>query len=494
LLASVILVGVFCSLTSCSHTPPTKTSPKPNFVFILVDDMRKGDLKYMPKTRSLLGSEKGMRFEKAYVSNALCCPSRATIMRGQYAHNAGVWGNHNGPNGGWKGYQNHGNERDNIATRLADAGYQTGLFGKYFNGYAGGTTHVPPGWDSWFALFGFRYNGYEANDNGNIRQFDPVRKYYVTDVLGEKTQRFIEASVDQKKPFFAYVAPIGPHKPAKPARRDERTFDGEKASRPPSFNEADVSDKPSWIRSLPRLSADQLARIDDRHEARAETLQAIDDLVEGVVEDLRAEGELNNTYVVFTSDNGWEEGEHRIPKEKTHPYEESSAVPLLIRGPDVRAGSTTNKLALNTDYLPTFTDLAGIQTPEYVDGRSLRPVLEGSATTWRSAILMERRNGSYPERSFYGISTSDGRKYVEYKGGFRELYDLATDPYELENSYDATAPPADLAARLKALKDCAGATCRSAEDGRSFTGRDGHAGTPPGEGGSSPTAERSLGG
>ena len=234
LLASVVLAVVFSSLTGCAYTPAGQASTKPNFVFILADDMRKDDLKYMPKTRTLLGSEKGMRFEKAYVSNALCCPSRATIMRGQYAHNAGVWGNHNGPNGGWEGYQNHGNERDNIATRLDDAGYRTGLFGKYFNGYWGGNTHVPPGWDSWFALFGFRYNGYEANDNGNIRQFDTIRKNYVTDVLGGQTQRFIEASVNRKKPFFAYVAPIAPHKPAKPDLQDERTFDGEKAPRPPT--------------------------------------------------------------------------------------------------------------------------------------------------------------------------------------------------------------------------------------------------------------------
>jgi arylsulfatase A-like enzyme len=190
----------------------------------------------------------------------------------------------------------------------------------------------------------------------------------------------------------------------------------------------------------------------------------LDDLVEGVVDKLRAEEALRNTYVVFTSDNGWQEGEHRIPKEKTQPYEESSRVPLIIRGPGVQADSATHNLALNTDYLPTFTDLAGIPAPSYVDGRSLQPVLNGSATTWRSAILMERRNDG--DASFYGIRASGGRKYLEYGGGFRELYDLESDPYELANSYNTSSPPADLAARLDALKSCSGDTCRAAENGQ----------------------------
>jgi N-acetylglucosamine-6-sulfatase len=143
----------------------------------------------------------------------------------------------------------------------------------------------------------------------------------------------------------------------------------------------------------------------------------------------------------------------------------------LVRGPGIEAGSTTDRLALNTDFFPTFTDLAGATTPEYVDGRSLRPLLEGSTTTtWRTAFLLERGIHPYPGLSqdaepLYGIRTSDGRKYVEYSGGFRELYDLKTDPYELLNSYDATSPPADLVTRLEALKGCAGATCRAAEDG-----------------------------
>jgi N-acetylglucosamine-6-sulfatase len=229
----------------------------------------------------------------------------------------------------------------------------------------------------------------------------------------------------------------------------------------------EVADKP-WIQASPTLDDARAAQIDYRHENRAEMMQSLDDLVEGVVDKLRDSGTLGNTYVVFTSDNGWNHGEHRIPTGKGLPYEESISMPLLVRGPGVQRGSTTNKLTLNTDFFPTFTDLAGIQTPGYVDGRSLRPFLERNGpTTWRTAILLERRaNPITTERSYYAIRTAGGRKYVEYEGGLRELYNLQTDPYELANSYDATTPPKGLARRLEALKTCAGAECRAAEDGR----------------------------
>jgi arylsulfatase A-like enzyme len=146
---------------------------------------------------------------------------------------------------------------------------------------------------------------------------------------------------------------------------------------------------------------------------------------------------------------------------KMKPYEESVRMPLIVRGPGVQAGTTTHKLTLNTDFFPTFTDLAGVTTPEYVDGRSLRPVLEGSVTTWRTALLLELRSAN----SSYGIRTSAGKKYIEYADGFKELYDLKADPYELNNSYDAKASPGGLATRLQALKGCAGAACRTAEGG-----------------------------
>src|SRR5215211_2411412 len=183
---------------------------KPNIVFILADDMRKNDLRYMPKTRSLL-QEKGMTFQNAFVSNALCCPARATIMRGQYAHNTKVWRN-GGSNGGWRAYRDNGNQKDNVATRLDAAGYRTGLFGKYLNGYKQ-TTGRPPGWDRWFAhVNGINYYDYQINDDGTTRHYGSRSADYETDVMANHAKTFIGTSAKAGVPFFAYVAPYAPHK------------------------------------------------------------------------------------------------------------------------------------------------------------------------------------------------------------------------------------------------------------------------------------------
>ena len=477
-------LGVWISVTA-SHleSSSAETLSRPNIIYIVTDDMRYDDLnaRYMPKTSSLL-KDQGMTFKNAFVSTAWCCPSRATTMRGQYAHNTGVWSiansynpDPNVPDGGWKGYKGNGYEDNNIATHLDAAGYRTGLFGKYLNNYLG--SGVPSGWDDWFA---FRpsaaYYDYYINDNGTIKHFGKTSSAYSTDVLSRQTRQFIGASVAASKPFFAYVAPFAPHDPYPGTiPRHEHDFDGEKAPRLPSFNELDVSDKPPWIQSLPRLSFIKIATINKRQEDRVESLQSVDDLVGAVVNKLKSyPGVLKNTYIVFTSDNGWHLGEHRIPEEKNRPYEEDHHMPLVIRGPGIAAGSTTEKLALNTDYLPTFMDLAGAQPPRYVDGRSLRPVLKGRTTTWRTAILLEGhgfQNGTPKvERNYSAIRTRT-MKYIEYEGGFRELYDLSTDPYELDNNYNSATLPPTLAQRLQALKTCAAealapaVTCQAAEGG-----------------------------
>ena len=462
-LAAMALV-VLLSLGLSGSRPPEAgaLTAKPNIVFILADDMRKDDLKYMPKTRSLL-KDKGMSFENAFVSHALCCPSRATIMRGQYAHNTGVWTGANSRIGGVQAYNNNGLHRDNVATRLDAAGYRTGLFGKYLNDYRN-TRGVPRGWDRWFAhVDHVRYYDYKINDDGAPRHYGSRPSDYETDVIADHAKTFIGRSANAGKPFFAYVAPKAPHSPAIPAPRDLHTHDGLKAPRPPSFNEKHVSEKPPWIRKLPRLSAAKRAQIDRLHEARAESLQALDDLVAGVIGKLRNKGVMGNTYVFFTSDNGWHEGEHRIPDKKWRPYEEDVRMPLLVRGPGVAAGHQARKLALNTDFLPTFTSLAGARMPPYVDGRSLKPVLKGNATTWRSAVLLEASQRLSP--AYRGIRTSGGTKYLEYAGSKKELYHLGRDPYELNNRYPATTPSAGLVSRLHALKTCAGSGCRTVENG-----------------------------
>jgi N-acetylglucosamine-6-sulfatase len=478
-LASVALVVVLSLGISCSKRGNAGAlTAKPNIVFILADDMRKDDLKYMPKTRSVLKT-KGMSFSNAFVSNPLCCPARATIMRGQYAHNTGVWSNKaNVSEGGWQAYRKNGLEQDNVATRLDAAGYKTGLFGKYLNGYNQGNTYVPPGWDRWFGAGAFRYLDYDANDQGTIRHFGTSDSDYVTDVVGEKAKTFISTSAAQGKPFFAYVAPIAPHTPATPAPRDRHSYDDLQTPRPPSFNEKGVSEKPPWIRSRPRLTPDKIAKIDKRHEGRVETLQSLDDMVAGIVRKLKDRGVRGNTYVFFTSDNGLAQGEHRRPAGKANPYEEDVRMPLLVRGPGVAAGSNTSKLALNTDYLPTFADLAcsssrpcDTQNWRYdPDGRSLLPVLKGNATNWRSAVLLEGHQGPWKHAvpAYAGIRTvgAHERKYLEHETGERELYYLGANPYEVNNRYPATMPSAELVTRLHALKTCAADSCRAAEDGQ----------------------------
>ena len=483
LAVGLLFVGSYTGTTNAMRKAKAQTATaRPNFVFILTDDMRKDDLRYMPKTRSLL-KRRGMSFENAFVSNALCAPSRASIMRGQYSHGTHVWSNSSTDSpsiavGGWEAYQRNGDEADNVATRLHSAGYRTGLFGKYMNRYAD-TTYTPPGWDRWFAISTKgdpQYFDYDVNDDGRMRHFGTSGSDYVTDVLSRKTNAFVGSSASGNAPFFAYVAPIAPHAPAVPAPRDEHTHDGVNGPRLPSFDEENVSDKPAWIRKLPRLTADQVAAIDLRHERRVESLQAVDDLVGGVVSTLKNASAMGNTYIYFTSDNGFHHGEHRIKEQKWRPYEEDVLVPLLVRGPGVAAGSTTYKLALNIDYLPTFTDLACSSGPcdtrnwSYVpDGRSLEPVLHGGVSTWRSGVLLEAAaNYSPAYESIRTISTGGvpKRKYVEYAGGAREFYSLDLDPYERIDGYNALDPPSGLPSRLAALETCAAATCRTAENGQ----------------------------
>jgi arylsulfatase A-like enzyme len=484
LAVGMLFFGTYAGPASMRKARAQTVPQQPNIVFILADDMRKDDLAYMPKTKNLLQKE-GMTFHNAFVSNAICCPSRATIMRGQYSHNSGVWSNSpktsTTNSGGWQTYKSAGDEQDDVATRLDAAGYRTALFGKYLNGY-GDTKDIPVGWDRWFAALDpttYHYFNYDVNDQGTITHYGTSDSDYKTDVISSQADAFINSSASQGMPFFAYVAPVAPHEPSTPAPRDAHDYDGIQGPRLPSFDEADVSDKPSWIRQLPRLSSSQISAINKRHENRVESLQAVDDLVEGVVNTLKNANALDNTYIFFTSDNGWHHGEHRIPSRKWRSYEEDIHMPLLVRGPGVAAGSTDDP-ALNTDYLPTFTDLAGAPVPPpYADGRSLEPVLHGSASGWRNAVLLEAPAWSSVRPAYRGIrtvrtSTTTKSKYIEYAGGEKELYRLGPDPYELTNTYDSAPPPKTLVARLQTLKTCrpepADTTkttvpCDTAEDG-----------------------------
>jgi N-acetylglucosamine-6-sulfatase len=280
------------------------------------------------------------------------------------------------------------------------------------------------------------------------------------------------------------------HGPATPAERHEGAFTDEEVPRPPSFGEEDVSDKPPPIGNAQRLSEEDISNIDAYYRQRLESMLAVDEMVASLVQELQAAGELENTYIFFTSDNGWFQGEHRVRSGKNRPYEESARVPLFVRGPGVPAGLKMDDLALNTDFAPTFADLAGVQFP--ADGRSLAPLLGGEEpASWRSSVLLERLPaetgggggkgkakgkgktgaGGVPKGpaggspAFEAVRT-ETHKYIEYDNGEAELYDLRADPYELDNIYESADPALleDLKARLEALKSCSEEGCKEAED------------------------------
>jgi arylsulfatase A-like enzyme len=365
------------------------------------------------------------------------------------------------------------------------------LFGKYLNHYTqADPEHVPPGWDQWYGKLDEQklYN-YRINENGEVVSYGNNTEDFFTDVLSKKATDFVHrAASDATKPFFMYLAPTAPHGPATPAERHKDAFADETAPRPPSFDEEDVSDKPSYVRDIDRISDDQASNIDERYRNRLGSMLAVDEMVDSLIRELEADGALDNTFIFFTSDNGFHQGEHRIKQGKRTPYEESAHVPFFVRGPGVPAGSEVEKLVVNTDFAPTFADLAGMSFP--ADGRSLKPLLLGDDPSWRSAILLEgftnqgegqhaggktgkgkgkgKAKGDQSGLPAYEAIRTETRKYVEYDNGDRELYDLQADPYELNSapeSIDPSVTEEDLKTRLDALSSCAGdGGCQKAED------------------------------
>jgi N-acetylglucosamine-6-sulfatase len=448
-----ILVCTLAVPCASSLAQEQQDTTKPNIVFVLADDLDAQLAEEMPVITARIRDE-GVSLTRAYNTYPLCCPSRTTILTGQYAHNHNVKSNSANYNGGYPEFKQQGLSDEIVALDLQQAGYRTGYFGKYLNGYSRG---VPPGWDEWVALKegAFGYYDFTLVENGREKHH---KGEYQTDVIAKKAGAFI--SSPDEEPFFAFVAPYAPHAPATPARRHEGRADGMAAPRPPSFNEADVSDKPGWVRSKPRVGGDG---IDKSYRKRYEAMLAVDEMVDVLLDDLAARGEMGNTYIFFASDNGWHQGEHRIRAGKRTPYEESARTPLYVRGPGVAAGVETSALVANTDYAPTIAEIASV--PFIADGRSLLPLLTGGAQGWRSGLLLESFKHNTSPPPYKGVVTQH-YKYVEYQSGARELYDLVADPYELENSIEVADPAlvAGLATKLDALRRCASASCRAAED------------------------------
>lgn len=485
---ALLLAGLMLAAPSARTASGDAPPGRPNIVYIVTDDQDAASVECMPRVRSLI-RDRGMTFRNSFCPTPICCPSQVSMLRGQYAHNTQIMFNVP-PLGGFQKFRDLGGEQSTIATWLHDAGYRTGRVGKYLVGYPVGSTYVPPGWDDWHSSYdGFsRFFNYSLNENGSVVQYGSAPSHYLTDVLTERAVRFIEqAEGNDEQPFFLVFSSNAPHSGVAqngaptPAPRHVGAFSHLSAPRPPSFNEADVSDKPPGIQALPLLNGAQIAAIDQEYRARLESLLAVDEGIERIINRLAELGELENTFVVFTSDNGYHLGQHRFLDGKGLVYEEDLRVPLMVRGPGVPAGLTTDHYALNIDFAPTFAELGGAAPTHTMDGRSLVPLLGGALVPrqeWRDDFLVELwRPAALGGEEIRALRTRDAFQsgptpapagapspalYVEYRSGARELYDLSADPYQLESLHQAVPPGHQRrwSRRLAELAGCAGGTCR----------------------------------
>jgi arylsulfatase A-like enzyme len=460
-----------------------KKDEQPNIVLVVTDDLDLKTARAMPRLQDVM-AEEGVTFDNAFVTNPLCCPSRATTLRGQYAQNTLVQGNQP-PQGGYEKFHALGREKSTVATWLDGAGYQTAYMGKYMNGYQG--TTVPPGWDDWLAVSG-NYLSDDLTFNGQLLP-GALKGLQETDVLSRKSSLYIERASKGKSPFFLTLAPRAPHQPAIPAPRYAESYSGAavpaEPSDDPSYNEADMSDKPLWLRQRAPLTQKQKLHMERLNRDRLRSMKSVEDMMVNLKETLKKTGELDNTYIVFTSDHGFHMGQHRLPIGKWTAYEEDIRIPLMVRGPGVPEGEHRKQMALNNDFAPTFADLAGARPPQFVDGRSLAPLLQGEAPPGptredsqgnRKAFLVEAGRffpgagaGPVLDRPRLDAVRTEDYLYVEYETGARELYNLRTDPDQLENRLAPGSPEPDpktvvrLARRLDALRGCSGEDCRKAE-------------------------------
>ncbi|MEU4580072.1 sulfatase [Nonomuraea sp. ATR24] len=492
--------------TAAQGSAQAERPKQPNIVFFLVDDMSADLLNYMDTVKSL--ATDGTTFSNYYVSNSLCCPSRASTFTGEFPHNTGVQTNQGADRGGHAAFAKH--EGRTYATELRKAGYRTGYLGKYINEYpAEAGYQVPPGWAEWHVSAGGGYNEFRYRLTGYIEEETPGRKPivsggdYLVDVLGRRAVKFLERSREHApgKPFFLQVAPFSPHSRVnvKPGQKEPR-FPPAYRDRPkkqwpagqfpngdcggvdcdtvdvtslPAFDE-DTSDKPAWVRRQPigpKLTKE--LRTDFRDRVRM--VQAVDDMVERVLSALTP-AERRNTYVVFTSDNGFHLGQHRLVRGKSTAYDHDVRVPLLVKRPAAgRHGDlVTGAIAQNVDLFATFLDIAGVDPArrDSRDGRSLLPLISGHRPKeWRDAALIEhvrpdpaaegrpdpdaddlkRGNGGPPD--YAAVRTAD-ELYVEYRGVAEpEYYNTAADPHQ-EHNDPGNARTAGLAEALDRLRDC----------------------------------------
>jgi arylsulfatase A-like enzyme len=464
----------------------------------MVDDQARhtASAQIMPKLDKYLRAE-GLDFVRGYVSSPVCGPARAALFKGQYPHNTGVITNSTTD----EEFKVRGLDRDTVATRLKAAGYVCGHFGKYLNGYdLSDAKYVPPGWDRWFTSAEKREDHYEDPDSFAMsvatsgRETATVQRYSrsrwdETDLLADQVETFIRDNVDRK--WLAYVASTAPHDPYYIAPRYKHYADGAGSHSSPGTKEntlKELSDKPQSVQGEAPWTAEEQAQADRNYEGQLAELQPVDDLIERLVLVLRETEQLPHTFVFYCSDNGYLMGEHGL-LQKGLPYEEAVSVPLLVRGPGVPQGVKSEALVSQLDITATMLEVAGTKASG-IDGRSMIPLLGGTVPgSWRKRLLIEQLGGtshwdmlregdySYIERAPVenvpllprGLEDALGDilEGIGLLRGERELYNLAADPYELED-LSADSSQSDrvraLSENLAKLNNAAGAELRAVEE------------------------------
>ncbi|TMK69429.1 MAG: sulfatase [Actinobacteria bacterium] len=488
LASTAVTIAIIAAVSASGPNSTARAAEsRPNILVLETDDQTLAEMEVLPNVRRLIGDE-GVTFDNNFDSFSLCCPSRASLLTGQYSHNNGVRGNAL-PQGGYYKLDS----TNTLAVWLKNSGYYTVHLGKYLNGY--GTRdprEIPPGWSEWHGAVDpttYRYYNYTLNENGALHTYCANRQpsCYQTDVYRDKADAIIRERAG-KGPFFFWVAFLANHSGAPreagdppnlgtpvPAPRYENRFAGVPLPRPPSFNEADVSDKPAAIRNRPLLTPRRIAAIQENWQQRRETLLAVDDAVVSIVDTLRSTGQLDKTLILFTSDNGFFHGEHRVANGKVLLYEPSIRVPLLMRwtgNSSLPRGVHRSQLTMNVDYTETMLAAAGVKPGRIEDGVSLLPLWRDGGKELGRDLLIDNTPGN----GHFDSIRSRHFLYAEYANGDRELYDLAKDPDELQSqhanpAYDGVK--AALAARLHVLVSCAGARCHVPPAVRMRTARHG---------------------
>jgi len=451
---------------------------------IMTDDQTLESLRVMPNVRNLIGAQ-GTTFAQNFVSYPLCCPSRATYLTGQYPHNHDVFSNDEF-DGGYQKLR----KGETLPVWLGRAGYKTVHIGKYLNGYEGNV--VPPGWEYWHGLvcayrmwgYTFKHNDEPApNQCGNPENTNDA--LYQTDVLRNITTNFIDLHFDGARPFFLSLAPLAPHvevgtgldldfRNPRPAPRHRGRFSDEPLPRPDSFNEPNMDDKPAFMQQFDLLTANEIDNITKRYRSRLEALLAVDEAVKAIIDKLREKAILSKTVIIFTTDNGFMDGQHRIASGKTVAYNPSAHLPLLMRGPGIPVDKTVSAMVSNVDLAATILDIANATPGITIDGLSLIPVAQNPASIAGRHLLLEtgELGARDPGDRWYAAVRTGRYLYVEHwlrnaegvdvRTG-KELYDDNVDPAQVASKHANAAYAdvmADLADRLHALQQCSGVNCR----------------------------------